>query len=99
MIGIGAGAGTDGQVLVFHDLLGIHSGHRPKFVKRYAELHDAMVAGVGAYATEVRSRSFPGPEHSTRSSRASSRSSGAISTRRAWRRPSLRPGLVAATEI
>src|SRR5919197_1921316 len=44
VVGIGAGAGTDGQVLVFHDLLGIHTGHTPKFVKRYAEIHDDMVA-------------------------------------------------------
>jgi 3-methyl-2-oxobutanoate hydroxymethyltransferase len=63
VIGIGAGAGTDGQVLVFHDLLGIHTGHTPKFVKRYAELHDAMVTGMRAYAEEVRSHSFPGAEH------------------------------------
>jgi 3-methyl-2-oxobutanoate hydroxymethyltransferase len=63
VIGIGAGAGTDGQVLVFHDLLGIHTGHTPKFVKRYAELHDAMVTGMRAYADEVRSHSFPGAEH------------------------------------
>ena len=54
VIGIGAGAGTDGQVLVFHDLLGIFGGHAPKFVKRYAEVRRAMVAGVAAYATEVR---------------------------------------------
>ncbi len=63
VIGIGAGAATDGQVLVFHDLLGIHRGHHAKFVKRYAEVHDAMVAGVRAYAADVRSRGFPGPEH------------------------------------
>ena len=63
VIGFGAGAGTDGQVLVFHDLLGIHTGHTPKFVKRYAELHDAMVTGMRAYADEVRSHSFPGAEH------------------------------------
>jgi 3-methyl-2-oxobutanoate hydroxymethyltransferase len=63
VIGIGAGAGTDGQVLVFHDLLGIHTGHTPKFVKRYAELHDAMVTGMRAYADDVRSHSFPGAEH------------------------------------
>jgi 3-methyl-2-oxobutanoate hydroxymethyltransferase len=63
VIGIGAGAATDGQVLVFHDLLGIHDGHRPKFVKRYAELKEAMVRGVEAYAEDVRTRRFPGPEH------------------------------------
>jgi 3-methyl-2-oxobutanoate hydroxymethyltransferase len=63
VIGIGAGPATDGQVLVFHDLLGIHQGRSAKFVKRYAEVHDAMVAGVRAYADDVRSRGFPGPEH------------------------------------
>ena len=63
VIGIGAGPATDGQVLVFHDLLGIHQGHIPKFVKRYAEIGDGMVAGVRAYAEDVRSRRFPDPEH------------------------------------
>ena len=63
VIGIGAGGATDGQVLVFHDLLGIFGGHSPKFVKRYAEVRDEMVAGVGAYASDVRSRAFPAPEH------------------------------------
>jgi 3-methyl-2-oxobutanoate hydroxymethyltransferase len=63
VIGIGAGADADGQVLVFHDLLGIFGGHAPKFVKRYAEVRREMVAGVSAYADEVRSGAFPGPEH------------------------------------
>ena len=63
VIGIGAGGATDGQVLVFHDLLGIHQGHTAKFVKRYAHLHDAMVEGVKAYAADVRGRGFPGAEH------------------------------------
>ena len=63
VIGIGAGPATDGQVLVFHDLLGIPNGHGPKFVKRYASLHDEMVAGVAAFADEVRDRHFPEPEH------------------------------------
>jgi 3-methyl-2-oxobutanoate hydroxymethyltransferase len=63
VIGIGAGPNTDGQVLVFHDLLGIYDGHRPKFAKRWAEVRAEMVRGVSAYAAEVRSRSFPGPEH------------------------------------
>src|SRR3954469_4733818 len=63
VIGIGAGPATDGQVLVFHDLLGIHDGHRPKFVKRYADVKEAMVGGVEAYAEDVRTRRFPGPEH------------------------------------
>ncbi|MGH3486970.1 MAG: 3-methyl-2-oxobutanoate hydroxymethyltransferase [Actinopolymorphaceae bacterium] len=63
IIGIGAGPATDGQVLVFHDLLGISTGHTPKFVKRYAEVREAMVRGVAAYAADVRGRVFPGPEH------------------------------------
>jgi 3-methyl-2-oxobutanoate hydroxymethyltransferase len=64
VIGIGAGLATDGQVLVFHDLLGITTGpHNPRFVKRYAEIHDRMVEGVRAYAEEVRARRFPDAEH------------------------------------
>jgi 3-methyl-2-oxobutanoate hydroxymethyltransferase len=63
IIGIGAGAATDGQVLVFHDLLGIFAGHAAKFVKRYAEVREEMVRGVAAYADEVRSRAFPAAEH------------------------------------
>ena len=63
VIGIGAGAGCDGQVLVFHDLLGIRHGRGAKFVKRYADLLDEMTAGVAAFASDVRGRRFPGPEH------------------------------------
>jgi 3-methyl-2-oxobutanoate hydroxymethyltransferase len=62
-IGIGAGSATAGQVLVYHDLLGITTGRSPKFVKRYAEIHAAMVEGVGRYAEDVRSHHFPEPEH------------------------------------
>jgi 3-methyl-2-oxobutanoate hydroxymethyltransferase len=62
-IGIGAGSATAGQVLVYHDLLGITTGRSPKFVKRYAEIHAAMVGGVARYAEEVRSRHFPEAEH------------------------------------
>jgi 3-methyl-2-oxobutanoate hydroxymethyltransferase len=63
VIGIGAGPATDGQVLVFHDLLGIYEGHSPRFAKRFAELKGTMVAGVRAYAAEVRERRFPAEEH------------------------------------
>src|SRR5687768_16780688 len=63
VIGIGAGHDTDGQVLVFHDLLGIFGGHAAKFVKRYANIREEMIAGVAKYAAEVRSGAFPGPEH------------------------------------
>jgi 3-methyl-2-oxobutanoate hydroxymethyltransferase len=63
VIGIGAGPGTAGQVLVFHDLLGIYEGHAPRFAKRFAHLKREMVAGVRAYATEVREGRFPAEEH------------------------------------
>ena len=55
VIGIGAGSAPDGQVLVFHDLLGIYDGHVPRFAKRYGELKAQMIAGVAEYAAEVRS--------------------------------------------
>jgi 3-methyl-2-oxobutanoate hydroxymethyltransferase len=63
VIGIGAGPAADGQVLVFHDLLGIGAGHLPRFVKRYAAVMEEMVAGVSEYAAEVRARRFPSDEH------------------------------------
>jgi 3-methyl-2-oxobutanoate hydroxymethyltransferase len=63
VIGIGAGPATDGQVLVFHDLLGIRDGLGPRFVKRYANLQQEMNAGVAAYAEDVRARRYPAPEH------------------------------------
>lgn len=63
VIGIGAGPSTHGQVLVFHDLLGIREGRGAKFVQRYADLQEEMGAGVAAYAADVRARRYPGPEH------------------------------------
>jgi 3-methyl-2-oxobutanoate hydroxymethyltransferase len=63
VIGIGAGPGTDGQVLVFHDLLGIYDGHAARFVKRYAELRGEMISAVTAYADDVRSGRYPQEEH------------------------------------
>jgi 3-methyl-2-oxobutanoate hydroxymethyltransferase len=63
VIGIGAGPAPDGQVLVFHDLLGIREGRGARFVQRYADILDEMVAGVGAYADDVRARRYPGPDH------------------------------------
>ena len=62
VIGIGAGAATDGQVLVFHDLLGIYDGHAARFVKRYAAVRDEMIKGVTSYADEVRARRYPEEE-------------------------------------
>jgi 3-methyl-2-oxobutanoate hydroxymethyltransferase len=63
VIGIGAGPATDGQVLVFHDLLGIYDGHAPRFVKRYANVREQMISAVGEYAEDVRGRRYPEPEH------------------------------------
>lgn len=63
VIGIGAGPATDGQVLVFHDLLGIRDGLGPRFVKRYANLQQDMNDGVSAYAEDVRARRYPAAEH------------------------------------
>ena len=62
VIGIGAGNGTDGQVLVFHDLVGIHAGFRPKFVKRYAEVGQVMQDAVASYCADVKARAFPSDE-------------------------------------
>jgi 3-methyl-2-oxobutanoate hydroxymethyltransferase len=63
-IGIGAGADCDGQVLVFHDLVGLYSHIAPKFVKRYATIQSTITEAVIKYREEVRSGVFPGPEHS-----------------------------------
>jgi len=63
VIGIGAGPTTDGQVLVFHDLLGIYDGHTARFVKRYANVREEMIKGVRAFADDVRARRYPEPEH------------------------------------
>ena len=62
-IGIGAGPGTDAQVLVLHDMLGLTSGKAPKFVKRYANLAEDIARAATAYADDVREGKFPGPEH------------------------------------
>jgi 3-methyl-2-oxobutanoate hydroxymethyltransferase len=62
-IGIGAGAECDGQVLVWHDLLGLYAGHSPRFVKRYADLAGAIQRALEAYAGEVRSGAFPEEQH------------------------------------
>lgn len=62
-IGIGAGVHCDGQVLVYHDLLGLQTDIRPKFVKQYGAFYEPMVEAVRRYITEVRECSFPCPEH------------------------------------
>lgn len=58
-IGIGAGAACDGQVLVFHDLLGLSEAKAPKFVRRYADLADVAVQAISSWASDVRAGSFP----------------------------------------
>jgi 3-methyl-2-oxobutanoate hydroxymethyltransferase len=63
-IGIGAGAGCDGQVLVTHDLLGLFDKFTPRFVKQYALLHKEISTAISAYKREVESREFPTKEHS-----------------------------------
>jgi 3-methyl-2-oxobutanoate hydroxymethyltransferase len=63
VIGIGAGSAPDGQVLVFHDLVGLTDGRVPRFVKRYAHLLDAMVTAVRAFADDVRAGAYPRAEH------------------------------------
>lgn len=62
-IGIGAGAGCDGQVLVTHDLLGLFDRFTPKFVRKYADLHTEMQSAFTAYITDVQGRTFPAQEH------------------------------------
>ena len=62
-IGIGAGAGVDGQVLVWHDLLGMYDGHAPRFVKQYAQLATDIQRAVEAYVGDVRERRFPEEVH------------------------------------
>jgi len=63
-IGIGAGVGCDGQVLVTHDLLGMFARFTPRFVRQYVDLHAEMVKAFGAYKSEVEARAFPTDEHS-----------------------------------
>jgi 3-methyl-2-oxobutanoate hydroxymethyltransferase len=63
-IGIGAGPGCDGQVLVLPDALGLNEGFRPRFLKRFAELHDVAREGVERYVRDVRGGTYPDAEHS-----------------------------------
>jgi 3-methyl-2-oxobutanoate hydroxymethyltransferase len=62
-IGIGAGAGCDGQVLVWHDLLGLYEGRTPRFVKQYAQIGAEIQRALGAYVADVRSGAFPEEQH------------------------------------
>ncbi len=63
-IGIGAGPGCDGQVLVLYDALGLNPGFTPRFLKRFADLHGEALAGLKRYAEEVRTGTYPDREHS-----------------------------------
>jgi 3-methyl-2-oxobutanoate hydroxymethyltransferase len=65
VIGIGAGPATDGQVLVLHDLLGVYAGHKPKFVKRYADVRGESLKGLRAYSEDVRAGRFPNEDEHT----------------------------------
>jgi 3-methyl-2-oxobutanoate hydroxymethyltransferase len=62
-IGIGAGAGCDGQVLVWQDAFGLRTGRMARFVKQYADVHGVLLEAAKAYADDVRGGNFPGPEH------------------------------------
>lgn len=62
VIGIGAGSGVDGQVLVLQDMLGMNQGFKPKFLRRYAELGDAITGAIGNYVSDVKAVTFPSPE-------------------------------------
>ena len=77
VIGIGAGPRTDGQVLVFHDIIGLYDGHAARFVKRYADLRTEMVTAVTSYTDEVRTRRLPAARtrlrHAPRRGRAAAR--------------------------
>ena len=62
-IGIGAGVGCDGQVLVWQDAFGLRTGRMARFVKQYADVHGVLLDAARAYADDVRSGTFPGPDH------------------------------------
>jgi 3-methyl-2-oxobutanoate hydroxymethyltransferase len=62
VIGIGAGNGVDGQVLVLHDMLGINKEFNPRFLRRYADLHEVITGAVAGYVRDVRAKDFPNSE-------------------------------------
>jgi 3-methyl-2-oxobutanoate hydroxymethyltransferase len=59
VIGIGAGGGVDGQVLVIHDMLGMNNEFSPRFLRRYLNLYELMTSAIGQYVKDVKSRDFP----------------------------------------
>ncbi|MGH2906922.1 MAG: 3-methyl-2-oxobutanoate hydroxymethyltransferase [Solirubrobacterales bacterium] len=63
VIGIGAGGSTDGQLLIWHDLLGLSTGHAPRFVKQYGNLREASLRALNEFSLDVRSAAFPAEEH------------------------------------
>jgi 3-methyl-2-oxobutanoate hydroxymethyltransferase len=89
-IGIGAGGATDGQVLVWHDMLGYYDGHAPRFVKRYAELGESIVDALGRYADEVRTGAFPEEQHTYAMPAAEAEAFGAAARDVTARTPSRR---------
>ena len=62
-VGIGAGPGCNGQLLILHDLLGLNEDFNPRFLKRFGQLGEEVRAAVGRYAKEVRAGAYPGEEH------------------------------------
>lgn len=62
-IGIGAGNATDGQILVWHDLLGLQNEFKPRFLKQYAQSRELMLSAINAYAAQVKTLQFPSEEH------------------------------------
>src|SRR5918912_2174456 len=81
-IGIGAGVGTDGQILLCHDLLGVFTDFKPKFTKRFAKLTEVAVAGIKQYVEEVKNGSFPDDDHSYGVNEAEYEKFAAMVTRR-----------------
>ncbi len=59
VIGIGAGGGVDGQVLVIHDMLGMNNEFNPRFLRRYLDLYEQMTTAIGNYVSDVKSKDFP----------------------------------------
>jgi 3-methyl-2-oxobutanoate hydroxymethyltransferase len=64
IIGIGAGSGVDGQVLVMHDMLGINNEFSPRFLRKYADLHASITGAVKQYISDIRSKDFPNERES-----------------------------------
>src|SRR6476469_6327485 len=89
-IGIGAGAGCDGQVLVWQDAFGLRTGRMARFVKQYADVHQVLLDAARAYADDVRGGTFPGAEH-TFGAGGPGEGPGGTPSCRGCRRPSRRP--------